>query len=263
VKHREWVPVAPAWERNPDDADIWRRAVTLPGLALNQAERDLMGVVAGRSTYVIGVGAGIAPLALAAMGARVTVVDPSQSMLDVLIVRTQLVGVELAYARCDLSELASLGDGGAQLVYAAQAAPRVEDLGRFYVQVHGLLSAGGRLVVNEYHPFRRIWRPEPGSPRVKFSYFERRRERGDEWPGDAASTDDGFSRFDYQWTIADHFHYLTEAGLRVAAIEEAGEARQQWEMPNLKGLPEQLIVAADRPKADAPRQPDPSEGGNP
>jgi SAM-dependent methyltransferase len=250
LKRREWVPVAPAWERDPDDKDIWRRVVTLPALALNQAERDLLGVVAGLNTVVVGVGTGNAALALAAMGARVTVVDPSLSLLDMLMVRTRLVGVEIAFQRCDLADITSLGEGCAQLVYAAQVAPRVEDLGRFYAGVYRVLSARGRLVVTEYHPFRRIWLQEPGSPRVKFSYFERRREYTDDWPGDPSGATDGFSRHDFQWTVSDHFHYLTEAGLRVTAIEEVGEVRQHWEMPNLKGLPEQLIIGADRPEQD-------------
>jgi hypothetical protein len=102
--------------------------------------------------------------------------------------------------------------------------------------------------VNEYHPFRRIWKQEPGSPQLRFSYFERSRERSEDDAPDPTSPGSEFSRIDYQWTIADHFYYLTEAGFRVAAVEEVGEVRQHWEMPNLKGIPEQLILAADRPE---------------
>ena len=54
------------------------------------------------------------------------------------------------------------------------------------------------------------------------------------------------SKYDFSWTVADHFGALTAARFCVAALVEIGDVRQKWELPNLKGLPEQLILAADR-----------------
>lgn len=251
VAGNDWVPTAPAWQRDPDDADIWRRVPTMPALALNRVELELLQPVAGRSVAVIGVGQGLVPLALAALGGRVTAVDPSASYLDMLMIRAQLVGVELAFRQCELERLEALGEASCGLVYAAGVAPQVADLTAFYRAVARLLEPGGRLVVTEYHPVRRIWRQEPGAPRARFSYFDRVRNIDEEWPGDPTMVNAGFCRCDYQWTVADHFRALNSARLRVVALEEVGDVRQRWELPNLTGLPEQLVVAADRPASAA------------
>lgn len=249
MPNRDYIPVAPAWERNPDDGDIWRRVVVMPSLALNAVEMELLGPVAGKKVWVLGVGDGLAPLALAAMGAIVTVVDPTNSNLDVLMVRAQVVGVELNYQEAELTKLPTLGSGGCEIAYAAQVAGTMEDLGKFYSGLFSLLMPSGRLVINEYHPFRRIWRQEPGQPRVAHSYFERRRPRTEEDLGTDITTPGKIAgRYDFHWTVSDHFYFLTRAGFRIAAIEEVGDVRQNWEIPNLSGIPEQLIIAADKPE---------------
>ncbi|MEO0005159.1 MAG: methyltransferase domain-containing protein [candidate division WOR-3 bacterium] len=150
---RDYIPVAPAWERKPDDPDIWRRVTVMPSLALNKAEMEFLGAVAGKRLAVLGSGDGIIPLALAAMGAKVTVIDPTNSGLDVLLVRTQIVGVELDFRQAELTDLSSLGVDWCEVAYAGQVAGLIDDLGRFYHEIYKMLVPGGRLVINEYHPF--------------------------------------------------------------------------------------------------------------
>jgi SAM-dependent methyltransferase len=244
----DWDPVAPTWEKNPDDREIWRRVAVMPALALNRVEMDYLGPVAGRRVCVLTVADGMAPLALAALGARVTVIDPTNGALDVLVVRAQVVGLELQYQQCELTDLCTVGDGTFQLAYAGQASGLVPDLGHYYSCVNRALAPGGRLVVNEYHPFRRIWRQESGSPRVARSYFERRPRRGAE-DADEDITRPGadLERFRNNWTVSDHVRAITGAGFRLTGMNEVGESRQSWELPALTGLPEQLIICADRP----------------
>lgn len=243
---RDWVPVAAAWENNPDDKDIWRRVVALPSTALNRVEFELLGPVGGHSVCVLGTGDGLASLALASMGARVLVVDPSQSLLDLLMVRSQLVGLELRYLQAELVNLSGVETELYEVCYAAQAGCQLPDLYRFYAAVHAILAPGGRLIVNEYHPFRRIWRPEPGSPRIAFPYSQRRYERiaSDRTTPVAFGTE--LAEYLYHWTVSDHFTFLSRAGFRVTALEEIGEVRQQWEVANLRGLPEQMIIGATK-----------------
>ena len=243
---RNWVPVATTWVRDPDDKDPWRRVASMPALALNVVEQELIGPAGGRTTCVLGVSDGMAALALAAMGARVTVVDPSQSMLDMLMIRARIIGVELDFVQTDLCDLSAIRDASFQLAYAAQATRQLEDIDRFYIEVHRILSPGGRFIVNEYHPIRRIWKQEPGHPRAQCSYFDRRRarEEDDLFP-DPNAPGASLGKFDFSWTVADHFGALAAAGFRVTALEEVGDVRQKWEVPNLKGLPEQLVLAAD------------------
>ncbi|MGC8798320.1 MAG: class I SAM-dependent methyltransferase [candidate division WOR-3 bacterium] len=258
MERRDYIPVAPSWERNPEDSDLWRRVVVMPSLALNQAEMEFLGAVAGKRVAVLGSGEGIVPLALAAMGAKVTVIDPTNSGLDVVLVRAQIVGVELEFREAEFEKLSSLGEGWCELAYAAQVTGGIEKLGSFYGEVYRILTPGGRLIINEYHPFRRIWKQEPGHPRVARSYFERQKPLDPDseeelgHPGAPADRAVGLvsRRFEFRWTISDHFYFLNQAGFRVAGIEEVGDARQHWEMPNLTGLPEQLIVAADKPQSD-------------
>lgn len=257
MERRDYIPVAPSWERRPEDSDIWRRVVVMPSLALNRAELEYLGAVAGRRVAVLGVGEGMVPLALAAMGAKVTVVDPTSSGLDVIMVRAQLVGVELDFREAEFGKLSALGEGWCEIAYAAQLSAGIENLGDFYLEVFRILTPGGRLIINEYHPFRRIWKQEPGQPRVAHSYFERQKPRDAEeeefrYPGVPDSTPAGLTsrRFEFRWTVSDHFYFLNRAGFRVTGIEEVGDARQHWEMPNLSGLPEQLIIAADKPAGD-------------
>jgi SAM-dependent methyltransferase len=189
----------------------------------------------------------MAPLALAAMGARITVADPSQSLLDMLMIRARIIGVELDFVQTDLCDLAAINSGSFELAYAAQATRQLGDIDRFYAEVHRILSPGGRFIINEYHPVRRIWKQEPGHPRAERSYFDRRRIREeDELIPDPNAPGVSLGKFDFSWTVADHFGALAAAGFRVTALEEIGDVRQKWELPNLKGLPEQLVLAADR-----------------
>ncbi|MFO7638219.1 MAG: class I SAM-dependent methyltransferase [bacterium] len=221
----------------------------MPALALNRVELELLGPVAGRMTLVVGTGDGLAALALAALGARVAVADASSSLLDVLLVRTQLLGLNIEYRQLDLAELDQLQPDGYGIVYAAHLAPRTPRLDLLYRHIHRLLEPGGRVVVTEYHPVRRIWRPEPGALRSAASYFERCRAKEESDGADSFIPGSELARQVYQWTVSDQFYYLTATGLRVAAIEEVGEVRQDWEVPNLRGLPEQLVIAADKPTA--------------
>jgi SAM-dependent methyltransferase len=244
---RDWVPVAETWIRDPEDKEPWRRIATMPALALNLIEQELIGTAAGRAACMLGVSDGMAALALAAMGARVTVLDPSQSLLDMLMIRARIIGVELDFVQTELLELAAIRDQSFQLAYAAQATRQLEDIDRFYTEVYRILSPGSRLIVNEYHPVRRIWKQESGHPRAECSSFDRRRPREEEdLMPDPNTPGLTLGRFDFCWTVSDHFSALAAAGFRVSALEEVGDVRQKWEIPNLKGLPEQLVLAADR-----------------
>jgi SAM-dependent methyltransferase len=244
---RDWVPVAETWGRDPEYREPWRRVATMPALALNVIEQELIGPAGGRTICALGVSDGMAALALAAMGARVTVADPSQSLLDMLMIRARVIGVELDFVQTDLYDLAAIRNETFEIAYAPQATRQLEDISRFYAEVHRILSPGGRFIVNEYHPVRRIWKQEPGHPRAQCSYFDRRRVREEEeLIPDPNAPGVNLGKFDFSWTVADHFGALVAAGFRVTALEEVGDVRQKWEVPNLKGLPEQLVLAADR-----------------
>lgn len=248
TESRAWVPVAPTWEHDPEDKEAWRRVVAMPSLAFNRVEMELFEGVGGRSVCVLGVGEGLAPLALAAMGAKVLVVDPTYSLLDLLMVRTQVVGVDIQYLAVELTDLTGVRDGSTRFCYAAQAGIQLQDLGAFYSEAFRILMPGGRFVVNEYHPFRRIWKPESGAPRIARSYFERRQEKIELDSPTPANPAGMLGRYEYHWTLSDHVHFLVSAGFDIRALEEVGEIRQRWELPNLRGLPEQLILGADKPE---------------
>ena len=173
---RDWMPVAQTWSRDPDDKEPWRRLATMPALALNQVEQELIGSAAGRTVCALGVGDGMAALALAALGARATVADPSQSMLDMLMVRARIIGVELNFVQTDLCELSAIRNESFQLAYAAQVTRQLEDIDRFYTEVHRILCPGGRFIINA-SPFmsvRQIGTPSLPGGRIMLQVCSKR-----------------------------------------------------------------------------------------
>ena len=98
--------------------------------------------------------------------------------------------------------------------------------------------------MTEYHPFRRIFRDEPGALVVEDGYLE----RGPFYREVAASLFDrspgGLASYVSQWTVADFYNAMAEPGCEVIAFEELGDAVEEWELPPLAGLPQILVMAA-------------------
>ena len=207
ANRRGWDAASAQWQAGIDTKVDWRN---IPGnirIVLDEVELKYLGDVSGRSACVLGSGDNLAALALAAAGARVTSVDVSQAQLDIAAGRAEELGLTIDFHRADVTELGGLGNlggpgdpggqggpgdpggtgdpdeplgdpdeppgGGFDIVYTGgHVAVWVSDLERYYGEAIRILKPGGIFMVNEYHPFRRIWKPTAGPLKQEYHYFD-------------------------------------------------------------------------------------------
>jgi hypothetical protein len=118
------------------------------------------------------------------------------------------------------------------------------DLRAFYREATRILRPGGLLLIAEYHPFRRVWRYVPERLIVENSYLERGPFYYESKPGLFDRGPGTVPSYQCSWTIADFYRAVTEAGCSLFALEEIGDAAEDWEIPPLAGLPQLLLLAA-------------------
>ena len=197
---------------------------------------------------MLGSGDNLAVFALAGMGARLTSVYISQAQLDVAASRAGETGLDIAFLRADAVDLPALGDESFDLVYTGgHVAVWISDLERYYAEACRILRRGGMLMVNEYHPFRRIWRASPDRLELACGYFERdphRHDRSDAIPGASPGS---LPSYEFNWTVADYVTALMHGGCDLAAIREIGEGRERWESAPMSGLPNALLLVGRKP----------------
>ncbi len=238
-----WDAVSAHWQADPDLAARRARALVDPRAALDERELRHLGDVRGQRAAVLGSGDQLVVLALAGMGARVTSVDLSSAQLEVGAANARALGApEIAFLRADVTDLSALADGAFDLAYTGgHVAVWVSDLRRYYAEAARILRPGGRLVVNEYHPFRRVWADRADRLEVGYPYFERGPhtfDRADETTEHAAGS---LPSYEFHWTVGDLVGALLAAGCELVALEEWGQA-PQGEAPPLVGLPECLLL---------------------
>lgn len=253
ANRRRWDAAAPGWAKKHDATERWPKAHLEPSIVLLPLELEVLGNLAGRRVAVLGSGDNIAAFALAGLGAAVTSVDISQAQLDTAAERARANGLEIDFVRADVCDLSALADASFDVVYTGgHVAVWVADLTRFYAEATRILQPGGLLLVNEYHPARRIWAEDAGALRVEHSYFER-------GPHTYHCSDNLFDRtpgkiesHEFSWTIADYLQAITRAGNRLTRFEEFGDAPEGWEGAPLAGLPSHLFIAARKDASAVP-----------
>ncbi len=174
-----------------------------------------------------------------------TSVDIAQGQLDVAARRAEELRLDIAFLRADVTDLGGLADAHFDHVYTGgHVAVWVSDIWRYYAEAARILRRGGLLVVNEYHPFRRIWRPQGDGLAVATPYGERgpfAYHRNDDIlrpsPGPLVS-------YEFHWTIADMINAVLRAGCQLVAVEEYGEHVGDWEGAPTHGLPEFFLIIA-------------------
>jgi hypothetical protein len=107
-------------------------------------------------------------------------------------------------------------------------------------------------IVNEYHPFRRIWKQSEGPLQIEFRYFDRGPhpyDRAEEVPGAEPGS---LPSYEFQWTVSEFIAAVAEAGCELLSVDEIGDDRESWEIPPLAGLPRSLLILS-RKKGLSPR----------
>ncbi len=120
----------------------------------------------------------------------------------------------------------------------------VADLAMYYSEAVRILRPNGLFVVNEYHPFRRIWRDSidsmiVGSPYLKRGPFEY------DLNYDILRPETGYMKaYEFHWTVADYLNAVLRAGCCLLFVDEYGEQVHDWEGAPMHGLPEFILIIA-------------------
>jgi SAM-dependent methyltransferase len=249
---RRWDAAAPGWANKEDARELSPIAHLRPDRVLLPIELELLGELRGARACVLGSGDNLVVFALAGLGAQVTSVDISQAQLDVAAARAAQHGLAIDFVRADVCDL-GLSDGRFDVVYTGgHVAVWVADLARFYAEATRVLRDGGLLLVNEYHPFRRLWADDPERLVIEHGYFDRgphtyacAEHLFDQTPGELVG-------HEFAWTIADYLHAITRAGTRLIRFEELGDEPEGWEGAPMRGLPQHLLIAARKDRGAPP-----------
>ena len=170
---------------------------------------------AGKAACVLGSGDNEVAFALAGMGSRVTSVDISEEQLRIAEERASILELKMVFLRADVTDLTGLQDDSFDLVYTGgHISVWISDIKKYYSEAVRILRPGGRFVVNDYHPIRRMWLDGSG-PKPLHRYFNR-------GPYEYKS-DEGLPTFEYHWTVTDHIQAVLDSGCRVVRVDEHGE----------------------------------------
>jgi ubiquinone/menaquinone biosynthesis C-methylase UbiE len=240
-----WELAADNWGAMHDRRGTWRIAHRQPGAVLIEQEMDLLGEVDGLDACVLGSGDNLAVFALAGMGARVTSVDLSLKQLAMAEKRATELGLDINFVEADVVELGAREDSTCDVVYTGgHVAVWVADLDAYYREAIRILRPGGLFLVNEYHPFRRIWKDQASSLEVEFSYFDNGPHEYEASENLFDTEAGGVTQYENHWTVSQYLNAVIQQGMRLVRFEEIGDKAQGFEVPPLAGLPHMLLIAA-------------------
>ena len=171
--------------------------------------------------------------------------DISQSQLDVAERRAHELGLSVSFLRADVTDLSTIGSGTFDVAYTGgHVAVWVSDIDTYYAEAARILRPNGLFIVNEYHPFRRIWTESADQLTVDSPYFERgpfeydvSEELHRPHLGDIKS-------YEFRWTISDYINAVLKSGCRLLETDEFGTNVADWEGAPMHGLPEFLLIVA-------------------
>ncbi len=267
ANRRGWDAASAGWQAEIDARVDWRSIPDNIHLALDDVEMKYLGDVSGRSVCVLGSGDNLVAFALAGAGARVTSVDISQTQLNIAAERAGELGLEIRFLQADVTDLGCLespddpgGPGGPSgppdvgfdIVYTGgHVAVWVSDLKRYYGEGIRILRPGGLFMVNEYHPFRRLWKHDSVPLKQAFHYFDHgpfTYDRSEELPDGT----EPLPSYEFHWTVSDMTRALLEGGCELVALEEYGDGNQDWEGGTpLEKMPANLLLVGRKKTAES------------
>jgi SAM-dependent methyltransferase len=243
ANRERWDAASEGWARGADSRGLWRRCPEEPQLVLCETVLELLAGIAGKRVCVLGSGDNQVVFALAGMGAAVTSVDILQNQLDVAAKRSKELGLSVAFVQADVTDLSALADGSFDVVYTGgHVAVWVSDLQTYYSEAVRILRGGGLFIVDEYHPFRRLWKDSTDALVVESSYFERGPFEYDVSEDILRPKPGILKSYEFHWTIGDFISAVQKAGCALLLVDEYGIDVADWEGAPLNGLPEFLLV---------------------
>ena len=224
------------WKEKEDQRGLWMKAHQDPSLVLSSAEMLFLKDIDGKDVCVLGSGDNEVAFALAGLGSHVTSVDISERRLAVAADRARTLGLQVEFLRADVTDLSALQDNSFDLVYTGgHMSVWISDIHKYYAEGGRILKPDRLLVVNEYHPVRRMWLDADGpAPRHRYC------NRGPY----TYTSEEGLPTFEYHWTVADHIQGVVEAGCCIINVEEYEQKLddESWIVANLDKLPTYLLI---------------------
>lgn len=111
-----------------------------------------LGDVKGKALLCLGGGGGQQAPILAAMGAKVTVVDLSQNQLALDKKAAERYGLDIEAMQGDMADLAMLAEASFELVINPASTMFVSDLPKVWRECYRVLKAGGKLIATTMNP---------------------------------------------------------------------------------------------------------------
>ena len=253
ANRRAWNAAARAGLGQVDRKHNWRECHGNPSLIFSETEMRFLADVSGKRVCVLGSGDNLAVFALAGLGAEVTSIDISEEQLTIARDRASKLGVSVEFARADVTNLSDLGDDTFDFVYTGgHVAVWVSDLLRYYREAVRILKTGGLFIINEYHPFRRLWKEQRDALELEFSYFDRGPHQWDRSEDIDGANPGSLPSFEFHWTVSEFITAVIGAGAELLLVDEQGDKPQMWEISPLQGLPEVLIIVSRKKRPPAP-----------
>lgn len=238
-----WNASANNWALAADSRGIWKECHKDPSLVFSEQLLPHFKELKDKKVCVLGSGDNEAVFAFAGMGAKVTSVDISQKQLDVAAERAKILNLEIDFIQQDVAKLNKLEDESFDLVYTGgHVAVWVSDLNAYYSESSRILKKGGHFIVDEYHPFRRVWQGSKEQLIVGYNYFNRGPFKFNYNDDVLYHKEGSLESFEFHWTLSDIINTMIQSNCSIQEVHEYGDGYEDWEMAPMKGLPEFLLV---------------------
>ncbi len=174
ANRKQWNAGAERWKERTDKRGLWNKCHKDPTLVLTASEIEYLKDIQGKSVCVLGSGDNEVVFAMAGMGAEVTSVDNSERQLEIASERADCLDLKISFLRADVTQLDKIENESFDTVYTGgHVAVWTSDIKKYYSEAVRILKTGSYIIINEYHPFRRIWCEESKEIVLKYSYYNR------------------------------------------------------------------------------------------
>ena len=243
ANRNRWNASADRWAACADSRGIWQRCHEDASLVFPPRILEILGDVSEQRICVLGSGDQQAVFALAGMGAHVTSVDISEQQLKHGAQRAAQLGLAITFVQQDVTQLDRLAEASFDWVYTGgHVAVWVADLRRYYAEAVRILRPGGQFLVEEYHPFRRIWAADKTERRIGYDYYHRGPYEYHQTADILYPNAGTYVSYEFHWTVADYINAVLRAGCQLQEVYEYGDQAEGWEAAPVGGLPHWLCI---------------------
>lgn len=242
-----WEAAADNWAKAAESRGKWKACLEDPSIVFHQKTLSYLKNISGQRVAVLGSGDNEAVFALAGMGAVVTSIDISQGQLDHAAKRAEVLNLDIQFIQHDVTDLHSIMDEGFDMVYTGgHVGVWVADLNKYYSEAARILKPGGLFIVEEYHPFRRVWKESDKELKVEYPYFERGPFKFFYNDNVLYPEKGELPSYEFHWTVSDFMNCIIKNGCAIQEVYEYGLTSESWEVAPMHGLPEILSIVSKK-----------------